>query len=124
MYPAVCDECGQDCEVPFKPTSGKPILCNNCFKGKDRSNSRRPSGRSFDRPNFRERKMYEAVCDECGQKCEVPFKPSKDKPIFCSTCFSKKNEGRSQPDRGALGKAFYLYSVVAVYSLLFFTEEV
>ena len=103
MYPAVCDECGQECEVPFKPTSGKPILCSNCFKGNDRSNSRRPNKRNFKRSNFREKEMFKAVCDECGQECEVPFKPSNDKPIFCSTCFSKKNEGRSQFDRGSRG---------------------
>ena len=30
-FHAVCDDCGNDCEVPFKPTSGKPIYCDNCF---------------------------------------------------------------------------------------------
>jgi len=44
--------------------------------------------------------MYEAICDECGEKCEVPFKPSSDKPIYCSNCFAKKNESG---DRGARG---------------------
>lgn len=37
MHPAVCDECKKDCEVPFKPTSSKPIYCSDCFKKKDRS---------------------------------------------------------------------------------------
>jgi CxxC-x17-CxxC domain-containing protein len=32
MYKAVCDKCGAKCEVPFRPTPGKPILCNECFK--------------------------------------------------------------------------------------------
>jgi len=36
MHPAVCDKCGRDCEVPFKPTQGKPIYCNDCFKDKSR----------------------------------------------------------------------------------------
>lgn len=38
MHKAVCDECGKDCEVPFAPTSGKPIYCSECFEkrgGKD-----------------------------------------------------------------------------------------
>jgi len=34
MYPAVCDKCGKPCEVPFKPTSGKPVYCSACFEGK------------------------------------------------------------------------------------------
>ncbi len=28
----VCDKCNKSCEVPFKPTSGKPIYCDECFK--------------------------------------------------------------------------------------------
>lgn len=31
-HTAVCSECGQECEVPFKPTEGRPIYCNECFK--------------------------------------------------------------------------------------------
>lgn len=31
MHPAKCSECGKDCEVPFKPTEGKPVYCKECF---------------------------------------------------------------------------------------------
>jgi CxxC-x17-CxxC domain-containing protein len=31
MYPAVCSNCGRDTEVPFMPTSGRPVLCRDCF---------------------------------------------------------------------------------------------
>ena len=31
MHQTTCDSCGRSCEVPFKPTSGKPIFCSNCF---------------------------------------------------------------------------------------------
>ncbi len=34
MHKATCDECKKDCEVPFKPTQGKPVLCMDCFKKK------------------------------------------------------------------------------------------
>ncbi|MBE6525528.1 MAG: hypothetical protein E7Z66_03045 [Thermoplasmata archaeon] len=27
-----CDECGVECEVPFKPVQGKPVYCRDCFK--------------------------------------------------------------------------------------------
>src|SRR5215470_12369270 len=32
MYPAVCSNCGKDTMVPFQPTSGRPVLCRDCFQ--------------------------------------------------------------------------------------------
>ncbi len=37
--------------------------------------------------------MYKAICDDCGKSCELPFKPSNDKPVFCSDCFKNKGRG-------------------------------
>jgi len=39
MHPAVCSSCGRDTEVPFVPTSGKPVYCTDCFRAQreDRS---------------------------------------------------------------------------------------
>ena len=31
MFPATCSSCGQETEVPFRPTSGKPVYCSSCF---------------------------------------------------------------------------------------------
>jgi CxxC-x17-CxxC domain-containing protein len=36
MHSAICDKCGKDCEVPFRPTSGKPLYCDDCYKSKSR----------------------------------------------------------------------------------------
>jgi len=36
------------------------------------------------------REMHKAVCTECKKECEVPFKPTEGKPIFCRECFAKK----------------------------------
>ncbi|MDP2930283.1 MAG: hypothetical protein Q8N56_01595 [bacterium] len=36
--------------------------------------------------------MHQAVCDQCGQPCEVPFRPSGEKPVYCNTCFGGKKE--------------------------------
>lgn len=42
------------------------------------------------------REMHKAVCSDCNKECEVPFKPSGDRPIYCRECYSKrKNSGRS-----------------------------
>ncbi|HME51598.1 MAG TPA: CxxC-x17-CxxC domain-containing protein [Candidatus Lokiarchaeia archaeon] len=32
MFPAVCDDCKKETEVPFKPTQGKPVYCSECFQ--------------------------------------------------------------------------------------------
>ena len=40
------------------------------------------------------KEMHKAVCAGCKKDCEVPFKPSGDRPVYCKECFSKrKNEG-------------------------------
>ena len=31
MFAATCSACGQQTEVPFRPTSGKPVYCSACF---------------------------------------------------------------------------------------------
>jgi len=34
---------------------------------------------------------HKATCSECGKECEVPFKPTQGKPVYCFECFKKKN---------------------------------
>jgi CxxC-x17-CxxC domain-containing protein len=66
MYQATCTNCGKPCQVPFKPVSGKDVLCNDCFakaRGEEvfvpndrsdfRSNDRGTRVSYGDRPNFR-----------------------------------------------------------------------
>jgi CxxC-x17-CxxC domain-containing protein len=31
MYTATCSSCGKEAQVPFQPTSGKPVYCSDCF---------------------------------------------------------------------------------------------
>jgi CxxC-x17-CxxC domain-containing protein len=33
--------------------------------------------------------MHKAVCAKCNQRCEVPFRPSASKPVYCSECYQK-----------------------------------
>jgi CxxC-x17-CxxC domain-containing protein len=87
---------------------------NKGFGGKDRGFSRgssRPSrgfnnrsgGRGFgggdrsfgggrDREERRRPEMHSSTCAKCGQECQVPFKPTGEKPVYCRACFGK-NEG-------------------------------
>ena len=100
MFKAKCSDCGKDCEVPFKPTQGKPVRCQDCFRKNRPQRSFNSGGRGgfsgsrggFDR---RPREMHKATCAECKQECEVPFKPSGDKPVFCKECFMKKKDSES-----------------------------
>ena len=32
FFKAVCSDCGAECEVPFKPTQGRPVYCRDCFR--------------------------------------------------------------------------------------------
>ncbi len=32
LFPAVCSSCGKDTEVPFQPSSDKPVYCRECFQ--------------------------------------------------------------------------------------------
>lgn len=65
----------------------------------------RGGGRSFEgRRNFtpnndRPREMFKTVCSNCGKDCEVPFKPTSGKPVYCSDCFEKVGGRNSGSDR-------------------------
>ncbi|MFA5022347.1 MAG: CxxC-x17-CxxC domain-containing protein [Patescibacteria group bacterium] len=89
MHQAICSECGKECEVPFRPTGDRPVFCNTCFGKHSNTGSARPERNNFRKPNFDNKRMFEAVCDKCGNKCEVPFKPTSGKPVYCSQCFDK-----------------------------------
>ena len=66
MHKAICDECKKNCEVPFRPTAGKPVLCSDCFKSKkgdsfqgSRDGGNRDFGRRDSRPRFDDRKPFQ-----------------------------------------------------------------
>ena len=100
MFDAVCAKCGTNCQVPFKPNGRKEVFCSKCFgeveggesrggnrfenRGNDRGFNDRPRN-SFDKP------LFNAICDECGDNCQVPFEPRNGKPVLCSNCFANKD---------------------------------
>jgi CxxC-x17-CxxC domain-containing protein len=103
MYKATCSDCGKECEVPFQPTEGKPVRCQDCFRksrpAKRSFGGNRFGGRSsgFNRGfNDGPRKMYKATCSDCGKECEVPFKPMEGKKVRCKDCFRKSKEENSE----------------------------
>ena len=85
MFKAVCSDCKQECEIPFKPTEGRPVKCNDCFR------KGRPQRGGFGggRGNFnrRERRDFDVTCSKCGKETTVPFKPTQGKPVLCRECY-------------------------------------
>jgi CxxC-x17-CxxC domain-containing protein len=41
--------------------------------------------------------MHRTKCSECGVSCEVPFRPTGGKPVYCSECFAKKEDSNFSP---------------------------
>lgn len=93
MFKATCANCGNECEVPFKPNGSRPIYCRDCFKKEDSFGGNRSDGPVV-RTSFPDRPMFQATCASCGGRCEVPFRPSGDKPIYCKACFGGRNTPR------------------------------
>lgn len=46
--------------------------------------------------NYTDRPMHKATCSECGKMCEVPFRPTGEKPVLCNHCFGDKKEAQSK----------------------------
>lgn len=40
------------------------------------------------------REMHDAVCSDCGNECQVPFKPSQGRPVYCQECFQNHRPPR------------------------------
>jgi CxxC-x17-CxxC domain-containing protein len=120
MHKATCAKCGKICEVPFRPTGSKPVFCRDCFQQNEGSNSGRSETRSFGRPNSEDRQMYDAVCSNCGNNCQIPFRPSPGREIFCSRCF-ENNEGSEsrRPERRTFDKPSFKSNDVPNYKAQF-----
>jgi CxxC-x17-CxxC domain-containing protein len=71
MHRATCAKCGAICEVPFKPTSRKPVYCKNCFSKDNGSDSRRSD-------NFRKDNRFESNRPNFFGKEEHKSSPKSD----------------------------------------------
>lgn len=59
----------------------------------------RPSFNRGDRDDG-PREMFQAVCNDCHKSCQVPFRPTGDKPVYCSDCFGAHRVGENRENRG------------------------
>ena len=59
FFTATCSNCGKECQVPFRPTNGKPVYCSDCFE--------KMGGRNEDRPQRSERPEFRAPSEGSSQ---------------------------------------------------------
>ncbi len=77
-----CKECGNDFvftagEQEFYAEKGfqnQPKKCRDCRRA------------SKEKPK---KEMFSAVCAKCGKEALIPFEPTTDRAIYCSTCFAE-----------------------------------
>ncbi len=70
---------------------GRPDFKKKSWGGNDRGGDRG------------EVSMHKATCSDCGKGCEVPFRPTGDKPVYCSDCFGSKRDGGDRGGRKDFG---------------------
>ena len=93
-----CTDCGQPFtftadDQAYHATKGftnEPKRCTSCRQ--TRRNERGGGGFGGGGGGFGggPREMHPVVCAECGKDTTVPFRPTGDRPVYCSDCFSKR----------------------------------
>jgi CxxC-x17-CxxC domain-containing protein len=91
-----CVSCGQDFvfsaqeqeAYAAKGFTHDPKRCATCREARraQHGDGGSSAGTGGDR---RQRQMYQTVCAECGAEAQVPFQPRGDRPVYCSSCYSK-----------------------------------
>ena len=86
--------------------NGKKFGGNRDFGGRSFGGDRGRDGGFGGRRDRERPEMHKAICSSCGKECEVPFRPTGDKPVFCSDCFKNKGGDNSRDfrDGGNKGK--------------------
>ena len=57
----------------------------------------------FDARRDGDRPLFSTQCSSCGKSCEVPFRPTGERPVYCTECFRSQRDsgGAPAPARGA-----------------------
>lgn len=94
-----CKDCGAEfiftaSEQEFYAEKGftnEPGRCPECRAARKRATNGARGG--FNRSS-EPRKLYDAICAECGQPTQVPFEPKSDRPVYCRDCFRRSSNSR------------------------------
>ena len=95
-----CSDCGSDFvftvgEQEFHASRGfttNPKRCSSCRnarRGQPRDSGGGGGGGGY---GGGQREMFTVVCANCGNDATVPFRPSGDRPVYCSDCFNRMRD--------------------------------
>jgi CxxC-x17-CxxC domain-containing protein len=104
MYPATCGECGKSCQVPFRPSGDKPVLCSDCFgnsRGESRGGDRndRPM-RDFAKPSYAPKNTFHTGNENRGNDdMKKQFDTLSNKLDTIITLLSKTTEAPKKADK-------------------------
>ncbi|MGH8630603.1 MAG: zinc-ribbon domain containing protein [Burkholderiales bacterium] len=96
-----CIDCGQGFTFTAedqqyhaeKGYANEPKRCPSCRSARRSGGGYGGGGSSY---GSRQREMHPAVCAQCGKDTQVPFRPSGDRPVYCSDCFQKQPSSSSR----------------------------
>lgn len=82
------------------PKQQLPLVTNVTTKPNQNfnlSSNSSPSSSSsvFSQQNKNIRPMFKVICADCKKNCEVPFKPSNGRAVYCKECFTKRKTNRN-----------------------------
>jgi len=91
-----CQDCGQSFtfsadDQEFFATKGysEPKRCPSCRQSRKAERGGGGGG------SYGPREMHDAVCADCGNKTQVPFKPTEGRPVYCRDCYPKHAKPRN-----------------------------
>ena len=99
-----------------RTSGGRPEAGNRSSYGSARPQTSSPR----DARNYRSARTgeafqkFDAVCSNCGKKCQVPFRPDGKKPVYCKDCFGAPREALA----GKAGKNKFAASPAARFGAL------
>ncbi len=82
-----CDRCSGVATVSFRPTMGREVACEDCYR---ELNKAKPSTRAIRKKD--RKTVYVSECDECGDEVQTSFVPFRDKYLQCNGCRDASRE--------------------------------
>ncbi|MEG0230008.1 MAG: zinc-ribbon domain containing protein [Oscillospiraceae bacterium] len=82
----ICKECGNE----FTFTAGEQEFYAE--KGFENEPQRCKVCRDSRKQQSRQRELFDATCASCGKPAKVPFRPSEDRPVYCSDCYASMKD--------------------------------
>ena len=86
----------------FSRGGDRPRFANKGFSG----------GRDSRRDDRAPMQMHSATCAECGKTCEVPFRPTGERPVYCKDCFGAR--GDSNPTTRSTSSPFAVSIIIGI----------